>query len=160
MGNDIGIRLYDSFSNKILNNTFSGNREDIDIQYRVDEYAYILDIIIVSIILYLSILTVISVIFIMDKRVFRYRAEEPPPVFGITSLIFDLIGLIFLALSFRPFWTFYIIYGTPFLIAGIICGYAGYKLNKDITPRLANLGYLLGILFLFSSIFPFITGFY
>ena len=154
--NSIGIRLFDSHDNTISENIFNNNRVNISIFYSNPKKFLCPPGIMINVILILITMVIAGMIFV-DKKVFKDRVEVHPSMFWITALIFDIIGLIFIAIFFSYFIsnTLYdILYSIPFTILAIISSYAGYKLMRDTAPRLAKIGLLLGVILFFINIWP------
>lgn len=148
---EITIKVCEA-NNVISNNIFSGNSKDIYIHPPkpfLDEGTMALLIIIL-------IAGVISGMVMINKKVFgdRVASRVEGRMFGITSLIFDIIGLIFIVVFINDL---YMLTSLPFSILGIICGLVGYKLEMDYPNKkgLAILGLIIGAILLIVSTYPF-----
>ena len=73
------------------------------------------------------------------------------PMYGITSLIFVLIGVIVVSINFS---SLSISFATPILLISVIT--AGEGINVDIVRGTSIIGLISGIVFLFISLSPII----
>jgi len=150
---EITIKVCEA-NNVISNNFFSGNSKDIHI-YPLEPF---FDEGAMAILIIVLIAGVISGMVMINKNVFGDRVANRVEgrMFGITSLIFDVIGLIFIVVFINDP---YILSSLPFSILGIICGLAGYKLEMDYPNKkgLSILGLIIGVILLIACIWPYLA---
>ncbi len=93
--------------------------------------------------------TIVSEITTNPVAIDNKNEKKILPMYGITSLIFVLIGVIVVSINFS---NLSISFATPILLISVIT--AGEGINVDIVRGTSIIGLISGIVFLFISLSP------